>query len=113
MSHAELTDDVLDELENQYPEITSIEYSCTHKHPTWAQLAYALPNLTRIEFGYNGHHDDDELEPLILDDELFTHFNKLESIEGSKYPYSLPAPLLPPCSNYIPLSMQELTAQKR
>ena len=86
MSHAELTDDVLDELENQYPEITSIEYSCTHKHPTWAQLAYALPNLTHIEFGSKDHHDDDELEPLILDDELFTHFNKLESIEGDKYP---------------------------
>lgn len=86
MSHAKLTDDVLDKLENQYPEVTSLTYACTNKHPTWAQLAYSLPNLTRIEFGYKDHHDDDELEPLILDDELFTHFNKLESIEGSKYP---------------------------
>ncbi|MGF1725601.1 BRCT domain-containing protein [Photobacterium nomapromontoriensis] len=85
MSHAKLTDDALDKLENQYPEVTSLEYCCTHKHPTWAQLAYSLPNLTHLDFGYKHHRDSDATPQLKLDDELFTHFNKLESIEGNKY----------------------------
>ena len=85
MSYIELSDDLLENLESKYPEITTLKYDCDKTHPTWAQLAHAFPNLTHLKLGYKHHRDSDAPLSLKLDDELFVHFNKLESIEGDKY----------------------------
>ncbi|MGF1725602.1 BRCT domain-containing protein [Photobacterium nomapromontoriensis] len=95
MNFANLSFDSLEQLDSVHPEVTHLEYECIEPHPSWAQIAQAFPNVTRLEIAFARRRRTINKIPRPLDDELFRHFKALTRLECSGSQLQLTAASLP------------------